>query len=493
MTTRAIRMPSSTHAFVEHLPTALLIDGAWVCGRAGRAFAVDDPATGEAVCSVADADAADALSALDACEQAQAAWAGSTPESRSTLLRRACALLEERSDLFAQVMTLEMGKPLSESRGEVGYAASFLSWASEQARRLYGRTMLLPDGSGHMSTSLGPVGICYLVTPWNFPLAMATRKVAPALAAGCTMILKPAELTPLTSLLFGQLLIDAGVPAGVVNVLPTSDAAGLSNALFADGRLRKLSFTGSTAVGKRLLAEAAGGVLRTSMELGGNAPFLVFDDADIDAAVEGAILAKFRNMGQACTAANRFLVHRDVEDRFTRRLVARTRALQVGSGFDPAVQIGPVISARARAGISRLVDQAAEMGATVLHGGRALDGPGYFFEPTVLKDAPPACGIHQEEIFGPVASVRSFADEEEAIAIANDTPYGLAAYVYSGSGKRIARVVRDLDVGMVGANTGLISNAAAPFGGVKQSGFGREGGEEGILEYLSMKYAKVAS
>lgn len=471
--------------------TGLFIDGRWQDAEGSRTFAVHDPATGDVLARVADASPADGLRALDAAVAAADAWAATAPRARAELLRRAFDLLQERADEFALLMTREMGKPLAEARGEVAYGGEFLRWFSEEAVRIAGRYGLNPEGTGHMIVSQHPVGPCFLITPWNFPLAMATRKIAPALAAGCTVVVKPAELTPLTTLLFAQLLVDAGLPAGVVNVVPTTSAADVSAPIIADRRLRKLSFTGSTPVGRRLLAQAAPGVLRTSMELGGNAPFVVFDDADLDKVVEGAMLAKFRNIGQACTAANRFIVQRGVADEFARRVTERVRAMKVGAGTASDVQIGPLIDDRAVAKAAHLVADAVSRGAVVTTGGEALDGPGTFFAPTVLTGVAPGSEILTEEIFGPVLAIAVFDDEDDAVRLANDTEYGLVSYVFTRDLARGHRMIERLRTGMMGLNAGVVSNAAAPFGGVGQSGLGREGGLEGIHEYLSTKYTLI--
>jgi succinate-semialdehyde dehydrogenase/glutarate-semialdehyde dehydrogenase len=385
-------------------------------------------------------------------------------------------------------MTLEMGKPLSEARGEVAYGGEFLRWFAEEAPRIQGRYGANPEGTGRMIVSQHAVGPCYLITPWNFPLAMATRKIAPALAAGCTVVIKPAALTPLTTLFVVKLLEEAGLPAGVVNVLTTSTSGDVSEPILTDPRLRKLSFTGSTPVGKRLLEQSAGGVLRTSMELGGNAPFVIFEDADLDKAVDGAMAAKFRNIGQACTAANRFVVHRSVAEEFARRVTERVEALRIGRGTEDGVTIGPLIDDRAVDKAATLVADAVDRGATLRTGGAAIDGEGSFFEPTVISDVVPGSSILREEIFGPVLAIVPFDDEDEAVRLANDTEYGLVSYVYTESLARGQRMIERLETGMMGLNVGVVSNAAAPFGGWKQSGLGREGGAEGIHEYLQTKY-----
>jgi succinate-semialdehyde dehydrogenase/glutarate-semialdehyde dehydrogenase len=473
------------------LPTGLLINGEWTAAADGRTVAVIDPATGEELTSIADAAPADAVAALDAASAVAPAWAATPPRQRAELLRRAFDVVTQRKDEFARLMTLEMGKPLAEAYGEVTYGSEFLRWFSEEAVRIGGRYGLNPEGTGRMVVSQRPVGPAYLITPWNFPLAMATRKIAPALAAGCPVIIKPAANTPLTTLLFAQVLTEVGVPAGVVNVIASSRAADVTAPLLADPRLRKLSFTGSTAVGVRLLAQAAQNVLRTSMELGGNAPFLIFDDADLDAAVDGAMLAKFRNIGQACTAANRFLVHAGVADEFVSRVTQRVQAMKVGSGLEDGVSIGPLIDAKAVDSTDALVADALDKGARVTTGGERVERPGYFYAPTVLRDVQPGSRLLAEEIFGPVLGVTTFETEDEAVATANATEYGLVSYAYTRDLGRAHRLIDSLETGMMGLNTGLVSNAAAPFGGVKASGLGREGSHEGIAEYLETKYTLI--
>ncbi|MEN0085072.1 MAG: NAD-dependent succinate-semialdehyde dehydrogenase [Leifsonia sp.] len=475
---------------LARIPDGLYIGGVWEAGSRER-IGVQDPATGRVIRRIANATPEDGIRALDAAAAAADGWAATAPRVRAEILRRAFDLLQERREDFALLMTLEMGKPLAEANGEVTYGGEFLRWFSEEAVRISGRYGQNPEGTGTMVVSQRPVGPCYLITPWNFPLAMATRKIAPALAAGCTVVVKPAELTPLTTLFFAQLLEDAGVPAGVVNVIPTSTARAVSEPIIADPRLRKLSFTGSTPVGRTLLAQAGQNVLRTSMELGGNAPFVVFEDADLDKAVEGAMLAKFRNIGQACTAANRFIVHESVADEFARRVTEKVQALRLGRGTDDGVTIGPLIDDRAVASMTALVEDAVARGARVLTGGTAPEGDGYFFEPTVVVDVQPGSDILREEIFGPVLAISTFSTEDEAVAAANGTEYGLVGYVFTRDLARGQRMIDRVDTGMMGLNTGLVSNAAAPFGGVKQSGLGREGGLEGIHEYLSTKYTLI--
>jgi succinate-semialdehyde dehydrogenase/glutarate-semialdehyde dehydrogenase len=475
-------------ALLASVPDRLLIGGAWRPATSGRTLDVQDPATGDTVKAVADADPEDGIAALDAAVEAAASWAATPARERAELLRRAFDLLQERREDFALLMTTEMGKPLAEARAEVAYGGEFLRWFSEEAVRVQGRYGPNPEGTGRMIVSQHPVGPCFLITPWNFPLAMATRKIAPALAAGCTVVIKPAALTPLTTLLFARLLQDAGLPDGVVNVVTTTRSSAVSGPIIADPRLRKLSFTGSTPVGRRLLEQAANGVLRTSMELGGNAPFVVFEDADLDKAVEGALAAKFRNVGQACTAANRFIVHRSIADEFARRVTDAVRGFAVGRGTEPDVRIGPLIDTKAVEKAESLVADAVARGAGLATGGSRLERPGTFFEPTVLTDVAPGSEILREEIFGPVLAIAPFDTEDEAVALANDTEYGLVSYVYTENLARGQRMIERIETGMMGLNVGVVSNAAAPFGGWKLSGLGREGGAEGIHEYLQTKY-----
>lgn len=475
------------------VPTGLLINGEWRAAEGGKTVQVSDPATGEVIHEIADASVADGVAAMDAAAEAFPSWAATPARERAEILRRAFDLLQERKEDVALLMTLEMGKPLAEARGEVGYGGEFLRWFSEVTAHTQGRYGSNPEGTGRMIVTQHPVGPCYLITPWNFPLAMATRKIAPALAAGCTVVIKPATLTPLTTLFFAQILQDAGVPAGVVNVVTTTNTGPVSERIISDPRLRKLSFTGSTPVGVKLLQQAAPGVLRTSMELGGNAPFVVFDDADLDKAVDGAMLAKFRNIGQACTAANRFIVQRSVVEEFTRRVTERVQGMKIGRGTEEGVQIGPLIDDRAVDKAKTLVGDAVERGATVTTGGSPVDGPGTFFEPTVVSDVQPGSEILREEIFGPVLAIVPFDTEDDAVRIANDTEYGLVSYVFTESLARGQRMIDRLETGMMGLNVGVVSNAAAPFGGWKQSGLGREGGDEGIHEYLQTKYTLTAN
>ncbi len=470
------------------VPTKLYIAGKWVDGHGAGQIAVEDPATGKTLVEIANADHTDALAALTAADDAAASWAKVSPRERAEILRRTFDLVRERAEDFATLISLEMGKPIAEARGEVTYGNEFLRWFSEEAVRISGRYGISPEGTGRMLVTSRPVGPVFAITPWNFPLAMATRKIGPALAAGCTVVIKPAELTPLTTLLLVKTFEEAGLPAGVINVITTNESATTSAPLIADSRLRKITFTGSTQVGVKLLEQSAKNVLRSSMELGGNAPFIVFEDADLEAAVEGAMLAKLRNIGQACTAANRFIIHESIADEFAERMAERMQSMPLGRGVDPNTKIGPVINQKARANLQRLVDASITEGATLVTGGESGDGEGYFFKPTVLLDVKRGSTILNEEIFGPIAPITRFSSEAEAIALANDTVYGLVSYAFTQDLKRGLRVIESLDTGMTGLNTGLVSNAAAPFGGVKQSGLGREGGPEGINEYLETKY-----
>ncbi len=471
----------------------LLVGGDWREAEQGARLEVFDPADGSVITDVADGTAADAMDALDAAVDAQAEWAATPPRDRGEILRRAYELLTERAEGFAALMSLEMGKTLAEAKGEVTYGADFFRWYAEEAVRIHGRWMKAPAGGSRILTLKKPVGPCLFITPWNFPLAMGTRKIGPAVAAGCTMVVKPASQTPLTMLALAALLGEAGLPDGVLNVVTTSDAGGLGQTLMADDRLRKVSFTGSTPIGKSLVKQAADKLQRVSMELGGNAPFLVFDDADVDAAVTGAMVAKMRNMGEACTAANRFLVHESVAEEFGEKLAAKMGALKLGRGQDDGVDVGPLIDEKAVESVSQLVTDAVHDGAKVLVGGKAPDGEGYFYEPTVLLDVPAESAINVEEIFGPVAPITTFATEDEAVERANDTEYGLSSYVYTRDLSRTIRLAESMNFGMIGVNSGLVSNAAAPFGGVKASGFGREGGFEGIDEYLDLTYLSIAA
>ncbi|HVN12468.1 MAG TPA: NAD-dependent succinate-semialdehyde dehydrogenase [Kineosporiaceae bacterium] len=471
--------------------TGLFIGGRWRPGSGGGTFAVDDPSTQEALTEVADATVEDGRAALDAAVAAQPAWAATPPRDRGEILRRAFEMIIARADDLALLMTLEMGKPVKESKAEIAYAAEFFRWFSEESVRIAGRWSLAPNGASRLLTMKQAVGPCLFITPWNFPMAMGTRKMGPAIAAGCTMVVKPASQTPLSMYALAQILLEAGLPDGVLNVITTRSTGRVMEPLIRDPRLRKLSFTGSTEVGKRLVEQSAGQLLRVSMELGGNAPFLVFGDADLDAAVDGAMLAKMRNVGEACTAANRFLVHESLAPEFSRRLAARMGALVVGRGTEDGVDVGPLIDAAAREKVSELVQDALDTGARVLVGGTPVGDRGYFYAPTVLAGVGPGARLLKEEIFGPVAPVTTFGSDQEALRMANDTEYGLVAYAYTADLKRALRIAEGLETGMVGLNAGIVSNPAAPFGGVKQSGFGREGGFEGIQEYLETKYVGI--
>ena len=478
---------------LSSVPTGLFIGGQWREGSRGRTIEVEDPATGQVLTTVFDASEQDGAAALDAAVAAQADWRRTPARDRAEILRRAFDLVTARADEFALLMTLEMGKPLAEARGEVAYGAEFLRWFSEEAPRIHGRYSDNPVGGSRLLTMKNPVGPCLMITPWNFPLAMGTRKVAPAVAAGCTMIVKPATATPLTMLLFAKVMAEAGLPDGVLNVLTTSTTGQVMAPLIADPRLRKLTFTGSTPVGQRLVEQSARQLLRVSMELGGNAPFLVFDDADLDRAVEGAVAAKMRNGGEACTAANRFYVQRGVAREFSAEFARRMAAMVVGRGTEKGVQVGPLIDAGAREDVATRVRQAVAAGARVVTGGQAVGDQGYFYAPTVVEDVPVTARLLTEETFGPVAPIVTFDDEAEGVALANRTEYGLVAYAFTEGLDRGLRVAEALETGMVGLNAGVISNAAAPFGGVKASGFGREGGFEGIEEYLETKYVGIGN
>jgi succinate-semialdehyde dehydrogenase/glutarate-semialdehyde dehydrogenase len=480
-----------TTPVIHDVPKQLLIAGAWRDAETGRTLPVDDPATGAELCRVADATPPDGRRAAEAAVAAQPSWAATAPRIRSEILRRAYEIITSRTEELALLMTLEMGKPLDQSRGEVAYAAEFFRWFSEEAVRVDGGMSTAPDGTNRIMVLRQPVGPCLLITPWNFPLAMGTRKIGPAVAAGCTMVLKPAPQTPLSSLALAAILQEAGLPAGVLNVVTTSDAAGVVEPLLRGGQIRKLSFTGSTQVGRILLAQCADTVVRASMELGGNAPVIVFDDADLDVAVEGTMVAKMRNMGEACTAANRIFVHRSLVDEFASRLADRMAALTVGPGTEPGTDVGPLIDDAGRSKVHDLVRDAVKRGAEVLTGGELPDGPGCFYPPTVLTGVSADAALLQVEIFGPVAAIVTFDDEEEVVAAANDTAWGLVSYVFTRDLDRALRVSERLESGMVGLNTGLVSNPAAPFGGVKQSGLGREGGRVGMDGFLEYKYVAV--
>jgi succinate-semialdehyde dehydrogenase / glutarate-semialdehyde dehydrogenase len=483
--------PSQQTAALDGVAKQLYIGGRWRDASGGGTLAVEDPATAQTLVEVADATPDDALAALAAAAEAQAEWAAHPPRERGEILRRAFEAIVDRSEELSLLMTLEMGKALAESRAEISYAAEFFRWFSEEAVRIHGRYMVNTTGKGRILTMRQPVGPCVFVTPWNFPTAMGTRKIAPAIAAGCTIVVKPAQQTPLSMLALAQILEQAGLPGGVLNVITAKHSGAVIEPLLKDPRTRKLSFTGSTEVGRKLIEQSAEQILRVSMELGGNAPFLVFEDADLDAAVEGAMLAKMRNVGEACTAANRFHVHESLADEFARRMTERMAALKVGRGTDPDTDVGPMIDAAQRAKVSELVDDAKQRGARLLLGGEPVGERGYFYAPTVLADVPQDARLLDEEIFGPVAPVAAFSSTEQAIEAANRTEYGLVAYVYTRDLDRAFAVCEAIETGMVGLNQGVVSNPAAPFGGVKQSGFGREGGFEGIGEYLETKYVAL--
>jgi succinate-semialdehyde dehydrogenase/glutarate-semialdehyde dehydrogenase len=449
---------------------------------------VINPSDASAITDIADADVEDGLAAVDAAAAALPEWAATPPRRRAEILSRCFDLMTERSEQIAHLISLENGKALADARGEVAYAAEFFRWYAEEAVRIIGDVSVSPSGSNRILVQHMPIGVCVLITPWNFPAAMATRKLAPALAAGCTAVLKPATLTPLTTLAIAQLMIDAGVPAGVVNIITTSKTSDVMTPILADPRVRKLSFTGSTSVGRHLLRQAADNVLKCSMELGGNAPFLVFDDADLDLALDGAMIAKMRNGGQACTAANRIYVQRGIHDEFARRLAERMGAMRVGPGTDPSTEVGPLVDEASVRKVDSLVRDAVSQGARLLAGGKAVDGAGYYYPPTVVTNVPLQARMVSEEIFGPVASVIPFDTEEEVIAAANDSEYGLAAYVFTEDLRRGLRVSERVESGMVALNRGLVSDPAAPFGGVKQSGLGREGAHQGLLDFTETKY-----
>jgi succinate-semialdehyde dehydrogenase/glutarate-semialdehyde dehydrogenase len=476
---------------LANVPTDLWIGGKWRKASDNQRFDVIDPATEKKVASVASATVEDAIAAVDAASGAFAGWAARKPRERGEILRKAYELIMRDAERLAKLITVENGKALSDSRGEVAYAAEFFRWNAEEAVRNVGQMSTAPSSGARILVQHKPAGIAVLVTPWNFPAAMATRKIGPALAAGCTVVLKPASDTPLTMLALMPILEEAGVPAGVVNVIPSRSSGKVVSAMLHDPRVRVVSFTGSTEVGRKLLHEAADNVVKPAMELGGNAPFIVFEDADIDAAIEGAMIAKMRNMGEACTAANRFYVHEKVHDEFAKKLTAKMGSLRMGNGLDDGVALGPLVNAEGRDKVIELVDDAVKQGAKVLTGGKAPDGPGFFYPATVLTDVPDGAKMLNEEIFGPVASIQTFKSEDEAIRRANDTEYGLVAYLYTKDMARGMRVSEKLDFGMIGLNRGLVSDPAAPFGGMKQSGIGREGAHEGLMEFLETQYVSV--
>ena len=485
-------MSAREKSVVESVQTGMFIGGQWRGSSTGARLDVEDPSTGEVLTTVADATIEDGRAALDAAVAAGPSWAATPPRDRGEILRRAFELITERKDDLALLMTLEMGKPLKESLTEITYGAEFFRWFAEESVRIAGRWQVAPNGATRLLTMKQPVGPCLMITPWNFPLAMGTRKIGPAIAAGCTMVMKPASQTPLTMFFLTQILTECGLPDGVLNVVTTSTTGAVMEPLIRDPRLRKLTFTGSTPVGRSLVEQSAQGLLRVSMELGGNAPFLVFEDADLDRALDGAMLAKMRNIGEACTAANRFIVHESVAAEFSARLTERMAALKVGRGTEDGVDVGPLIDGKARDKVAELVQDALDHGAKVRTGGSARSGKGYYYDPTVLSDVPADARINHEEVFGPVAPIATFATDDEAIAMANDTEYGLVAYAFTEGLSRSMSVAERLETGMVAINQGIVSNPAAPFGGVKASGFGREGGAEGINEYLETKYVGLA-
>lgn len=476
---------------IDKLNTGLFINGQWRDAEGGKTVDVLNPATGDFITTVADGSAADAKEAIKVAGDTQESWAATAPRERSEILRRAFELLIERSDDIAAVMTAEMGKPFAESKGEVTYGAEFFRWFSEEAVRVGGDYMQSPDGKNRMLISREPVGPCILITPWNFPLAMGARKIGPAIAAGCTMVFKPAKLTPLTTCMLVDVLVEAGLPAGVLNVVTSESASRVVGPWMESGIARKVTFTGSTEVGVGLLKQAADTVMKTSMELGGNAPFVVFEDADIDKAVDGAVLAKMRNGGEACTAANRMFVHTSLAEEFSTRLAERLGSMKVGNGLEEGTEMGPLVDQDSLDKVSGLVDEAVAKGATVLTGGAKVEGKGFFYAPTVLTDIPDDSEIRTTEIFGPVAPIVTFDTDDEGIALANETEFGLVGYMYSENVERALSLADRMEVGMVGLNTGLVSNPAAPFGGVKMSGLGREGGSAGIEEFLEVKYVAL--
>jgi len=476
---------------IDSVDGRLLIGGEWRDASGGKKFPIEDPSTGESLCDVADATPEDASAALDAAAAAQAGWAATPANERSEILYSAFTKIGERADDLAVLMTLEMGKAVKESKAELSYAAEFFRWFSGEALRAEGYYKPAANGTGRVLVMQQPVGPCYFITPWNFPTAMGTRKIGPAIAAGCTMVIKPAQQTPLSMLALGKILEECGLPDGVLNIVTSTSSGDVSGPIIGDDRLRKLSFTGSTEVGRKLIEQSAEKVLKISMELGGNAPFLVFEDADVDDAIEGAMIAKMRNVGEACTSANRFHVHESLADEFAEKLAAKMGALTVGRGTDEDTDVGPLIDDDQRSKVAELVDDAVEKGAEALCGGSKSEGAGYFYEPTVLSGVTDDARVLSEEIFGPVAPVATFSDDDEAVAAANKTEYGLVSYVYTNDLKRSLRICEALETGMIGLNQGMVSNAGAPFGGVKQSGNGREGGNEGIHEYLETKYVAV--
>ena len=484
-------MSSRYDNLLANVPTDLWIGGKWRKSSDGGRFDVLDPATENKIASVASATVEDAKAAVDAASAAFEGWAGRKPRERAEVLRKSFELIMRDAERLAKLITIENGKALSDSRGEVAYAAEFFRWYAEEAVRAIGEVSRAPASGARMVVQHKPAGVAVLVTPWNFPAAMATRKIGPALAAGCTVVLKPASDTPLTMLALMPILEEAGVPAGVVNVIPSRSSGKVVSAMLHDPRVRVVSFTGSTEVGRKLLHEAADNIIKPAMELGGNAPFIVFDDADIDAAIDGAMIAKMRNMGEACTAANRFYVHERVHDEFAKKLTVKMAGLKIGNGLDEGVQLGPLVNKEGRDKVIELVADAVSKGAKVLTGGKMSEGAGYFYPATVLTNVSDDCKMLNEEIFGPVASIQTFTSEDEVVKRANDTEYGLVAYLYTKDLSRGLRVSEKLDFGMIGLNRGLVSDPAAPFGGTKQSGLGREGAAEGMKEFLETQYVSV--
>jgi len=482
---------SNTEKLLDKVEKRLFIGGEWVDGSDGETYDVLNPATGEVIATMASGTREDAVNALAAADGARKEWERTAPRTRAEILRKAYDLVKERKDEFATIMTLEMGKPLAEAKGEVDYGADYLLWFSEEANHFYGDTNQYPAKPNRMLTVRKPVGPCLLITPWNFPLSMATRKIAPALAAGNTVVIKPAKLTPLTMQYFVQTMVEAGVPDGVINIVSAKSASDVSEPIMADPRCRKVSFTGSTPVGSTLMELAAENILKISLELGGNAPAIVFADADIDGAVEGVKAAKMRNIGEACTAANRILVHESVAEEFTQKFVEVISKLKVGNGMDEGVEVGPLVEAKAVEHMQELVDDAVSNGGEILCGGKKIDGDGFFFEPTVIRGASRDAKVYREEIFGPIAPIFTFSTEEEAWEMANDTEYGLASYVFSENPDMLWRASDNLEFGIVGFNSGVVSDASIPFGGVKASGLGREGSKEGMLEYTEVQMIGV--
>jgi succinate-semialdehyde dehydrogenase/glutarate-semialdehyde dehydrogenase len=476
---------------IVNVPTDLYIGGKWRKASDNQRFDVIDPATEKKVASVASATPEDAIAAVDAAQGAFEGWAARKPRERGEILRKAFELIIRDAERLAKLITVENGKALPDSRAEVAYAAEFFRWNAEEAVRNLGQVSRAPSSGARIVVQHKPIGVAVLVTPWNFPAAMATRKIGPALAAGCPVVLKPASDTPLTMLALMPIMEEAGVPAGVINVIPSRSSGKVVSAMLHDARVRIISFTGSTEVGRKLLREAADNVVKPAMELGGNAPFIVFDDADVDAAIDGAMIAKMRNMGEACTSANRFYVHEKVHDEFAKKLTTKMSALKMGNGLDDGVTLGPLVNEDGRQKVMALVDDAVKKGAKVLTGGKKPDGAGFFYPATVLTDVPDSAEMLRDEIFGPVASIQTFTSEDEVVKRANDTEYGLVAYLYTGDLSRGMRVSERLDFGMIGLNRGLVSDPAAPFGGMKQSGIGREGAHEGLMEFLETQYVSV--